>query len=681
VRLPLAVLATLFAASVLAPVAGGATGNASAPDFGLAVRPVAAGPHEPGRPYALRVHNPRKWTATSVRACAAVPPKQAKVVGVGSGGAIRFEGRSACWIVRRIKPGKTARLLFDLRLRRNGKSKSHLKIAATASGGNSNPAAQDLKIALSKHRRQERTRHQHKAHHPAAHSGQPASASITTAACTAPQTPGVAFVIDDSGSMEISDPSHLRAQAIAVGLDQLPDGAIASATTFADYTSTLFKATQLSASTRPGLKQTAAAGLFDEGDTEYAEAFAGARSQLAEMATADRKAVVFLSDGVPTDLGFNPAVPVDVGGAPIYTIGLGVDGTPEAGTVMAQIAANSGGQYYDAQSAGQLQSIFARIVASLTCNSESVTEAFTLDPGASRSIPFAVGPGDSEFRSLASWDLGNVTVSAQRPDATSLTPGTVNPGESFVNETNYALLTGVNPQIGTWNLIVTANQGNASAVHVSIDVFKKLLPIPPPPPPSPGRHIDPCMSYPPGHRTTKKFFGGHEEIYDRAESLFQVCAGFGAPEDLVFTPEMKCALIAAGATFAGNPIAGETNTACNTVDIVNGMANGDWLGPAAGVACGFFSDVFAEGAGIVAAGATAETGPGAVAVGLYTYRALSAFLKVGCGGLLDGGATAVGTKLEADHETHVSLDVTRKGKCMAYRERFHLVAWRAVDCP
>jgi hypothetical protein len=398
------------------------------------------------------------------------------------------------------------------------------------------------------------------------------------------------------------------------------------------------------------------------------------------MPTADRKAVVFLSDGVPTDAVFNPAVPVDVGGAPIYTIGLGVDGTPEAGTVMAQIAANSGGQYYDAQSAGQLQSIFARIVASLTCNSESVTEAFTLAPGASRSIPFEVGPGDSEFRSLASWDLGNVTVSAQRPDATSLTPGTINPGETFINETNYALLTGVNPQIGTWNLIVTANQGNPNDVHVSIDVFKKLLPIPPPPPPSPGRHIDPCLSYPPGHRLTKKFFGGHQEIYDRAESLFQVCAGFGAPEGLNLSPEMKCALIAAGATFAGAPIAGETNTACNTVDIVNGMSNGDWLGPAAGLACGYFSDIFAGGVGVFAAGATVESGPGSAAVGLYTYRALSAFLKVGCGGLLDGGATAIGTKIEADHETHVANDVTRKNKCMAFHERFHIVAWRAVDC-
>jgi NAD(P)H-binding len=306
-------------------------------------------------------------------------------------------------------------------------------------------------------------------------------------------------------------------------------------------------------STRPEMKGTAAAGLFDEGDTEYAEAFAGARAQLAEMTTADRKAVVFLSDGAPTDAYFDPAVPVDIGGAPIYTIGLGVDGLPEAGSIMARIAANSGGQYYDAQSAGQLQAIFARIVASLTCNSESVTEAFTLAPGASRSIPFEVGAGDGEFRSLASWDIGGVTVSALRPDGSSLTPGTINPGESFINEASYALLTGVNPAIGTWNLIVTANQGNLNEVHVSIDIFKKSLPLPPPPPPAPGRHVDPCIGSYPRPSVTKKILGGHEEIFDRTASLYSVCAGFGAPENLVLTPEMECALIAAGRHLCRQP--------------------------------------------------------------------------------------------------------------------------------
>ncbi len=680
-RKPVALVALLIAVLALASAAEAAPSTTSPGDFRLVAGPVAGGAHEPGQPFALQVHNIRTWTATSVQACASVPPKLAKVVGVGSGGAVRSGGRSACWIVRQIKPGKTVRLLFDVRLLGKGKDKSHLKIAAVASGGNSNPAGEGLKIPLRAAHQRAQSDRRRKSHHPAAHGHQPASASLSGAPCVAPQTPGVAFVIDDSGSMEISDPINLRAQAIAVGLDQLPDGAVASATTFADFTSPLFAATQVSGSTRPGLKQTAATGLIDEGDTEYAEAFAGARAQLAEMTTADRKAVVFLSDGAPTDLDFNPAVPVDVGGAPVYTIGLGVDGLPEAGSVMAQIAANSGGQYYDAQSAGQLQGIFARIVASLTCNSESVTEAFTLAPGASRSIPFEVGVGDGEFRSLASWDVGNVTVSAQRPDNSSLTPGTINPGESFVNETSYALLTGVNPAIGTWHLIVTANQGNLNEVHVSIDVFKKSLPLPPPPPPAPGRHIDPCVSsYPPGTRHTKKILGGHEEIFDRASSLYSVCAGFGAPEDLVLTPEMQCALIAAGATFAGAPIAGETNMACNTVDIVNGLSDGDWLGPTAGLACGFFSEIFAGGVGVVAAGATVETGPGSAAVGLYTYRALSAGLKVACGGLLDGGATALGTKFEADHETDIAHDVTREGKCMAYRERFHIVDWRAVDC-
>jgi von Willebrand factor type A domain len=392
VRKPAVVVAVLIAVLALASIAEAAPSTPSPGDFGLVAGPAAGSIHEPGHPFSLRVRNIRNWTATSVQACASVPLKLAKVVGVGSGGAIRFDGHSGCWIVRQIKPGKTVRLPFDVRLLGKGKGKPHLKIAAVASGGNSNPTTEGLTIPLHTRRQPAGGHHRRKSHHHAARDRHRVSAITSSVPCTAPLAPGIAFVIDDSGSMEISDPINLRAQAIAVGLDQMPDGAVASATTFADFTAPLFGVTTVSGATRPGLKQAAAAGLFDEGNTDYAEAFAGARTQLAEMTTADRKAVVFLSDGAPTDADFNPAVPVDVGGAPVYTIGLGVDAYPEAGSVMARIAANSGGQYFDAQSAGQLQSIFAQIVASLTCNSESVSEAFTLAPGESRSIPSKSGP-------------------------------------------------------------------------------------------------------------------------------------------------------------------------------------------------------------------------------------------------------------------------------------------------
>lgn len=668
------VCACLVLVLTVAVGSSNATARAQQPaDFALAVKRVKPAPRDPGTPYVLQVRNIRKWTATSVLACAAVPPKRARVVGVTHRGAIRYKGRSACWIVRKIKPHRSVSLRFHVRAKRGFEGR-RLKIGAHASGGNSYSGRDGFKVeAPTPQRKQAKGKRKAKSR------GRANLVAATAATCTTAQTLGVVFATDDSGSMETSDPTHLRSQAIAVGLDQLPDGSLAAATAFADYSTELFGVTPVSAATRPELKQ-AAENLYDYGQTEYYEAFAGAREELSKMTGADRKAVIFLSDGVPTDY-VDGTTPVDVGGAPIYTIGLGVEGG-EAASVLSHIAGSSGGQYYEAQSAAQLQGIFGQILATLTCNAQVVTESFTLAPGASRSIPFSVAPTDGEFRALATWSTESVTVAAQRPDGTAMTPGTLNFGEAFVNERTYSLLTGANPLIGDWSLIITANQGNLSDVNVSINVFKKALPEPPPPPPAAGRHLDPCITaYPRGKRYTKEIFKGHEEIYDRVASLYQVCSGFGAPEDLDFSPEMKCALVAAAATFAGPPVSIQADQACNVLEYANAFSSGNWLSLASGKACGYFGEALAGAGGIVAAGATSPSGPGAAAVGLYTYRSLAAGMKIACGGLFAGGAADFGAKLEADHQTHIALDVTREGRCIASRHRFKMISWRAVDCP
>jgi hypothetical protein len=197
-----------------------------------------------------------------------------------------------------------------------------------------------------------------------------------------------------------------------------------------------------------------------------------------------------------------------------------------------------------------------------------------------------------------------------------------------------------------------------------------------------------CMSrYPSGQIRDVSVKGGSERIYDRQASLENVCAGFGAPEDLQLTAGMSCALIAAAAVWGGPEVNAGSSELCDTTAIVEGYDSGGWVGVSSSVAeekaCGYFSDVFAGGAGVVAAGAASESGPGAVAVGLGTYKALASFLNVACGGLLDGGATALGTKLETDHETHVALDVTRRGKCLMLSQKsgFSGTSWHAVECP
>ena len=193
--------------------------------------------------------------------------------------------------------------------------------------------------------------------------------------------------------------------------------------------------------------------------------------------------------------------------------------------------------------------------------------------------------------------------------------------------------------------------------------------------------------YPSGRSATTTVSGGHQTVYDRQASLEHVCAGFGAPEDLQLTAGMSCALIAAAATYGGPAVDAGSDKLCDTTAIVSGYRSGGWEGASSSVAeekaCGYFSDVFAGGAGLVAAGATSESGPGAAAVGIGTYHALAAFLKVACGGILGGGATSLGKKFEADNETHVALDVIRNGKCILLSQKTGIsgTSWHATDCP
>jgi len=385
----------LFCCLLLATAVLGSTTAAAKPqkpeDFALTVKPAAPKAHDPGTPYVLRVRNIRKWTATSVSACASVAPKQAKVVGVAGSGAVRFKGESACWIVRRIKPHHTVALRFQIRAK-HGKKEKAVKVRASVTGGNSYAGGEGFKIhPAPPDRKKGKGKKTRRRQNPAA---------VMAQTCVTAQTLGVVFVTDDSGSMEVSDPIHLRSQAISVGLDQLPDGSLAAATAFSNYSTELFGVTVVSGATRPTLKK-AAESLYDYGSTEYGAAFADAKEELDKMVGADRKAVVFLSDGVPTD-GFEEATPVDLGGAPVYTIGLGVEGA-EAASLLSHIAAGSGGQYYEALSAGQLQGIFGQILAGLTCNAQVVAETFALAPGASAPSP---SPSPSTTGNSALWRRG-----------------------------------------------------------------------------------------------------------------------------------------------------------------------------------------------------------------------------------------------------------------------------------
>jgi hypothetical protein len=68
-----------------------------------------------------------------------------------------------------------------------------------------------------------------------------------------PASLGVAFSIDDSGSMAESDPERLRSAATGAGIDQLPDGSTAAVSSFDSSARSLVDPVQVTAANRPGL--------------------------------------------------------------------------------------------------------------------------------------------------------------------------------------------------------------------------------------------------------------------------------------------------------------------------------------------------------------------------------------------------------------------------------------------
>jgi hypothetical protein len=289
--------------------------------------------------------------------------------------------------------------------------------------------------------------------------------------CVVPNKLGVAFVLDDSGSMVDNDPGNLRGAAAGVGIDTLPDGSLASGSKFSDTATRLFAPTPLSAANRPALKQAIAGGLQSTGGTDYDQAFTEAQGQLGGMAGADKRGVVFLSDGEPND-AYTADQPIDAAGVPIFAVGFGDVGAGE----MAGIAQRSGGQAFSLGSAADIPSVFGRILSTLNCDIQQGDVDVSLKPGQTREFPFTVEPGQPGFHAFVTWLSGALDVSFVRPDKTVLAPGTARPNEQIATAPTSANATVTNPQAGRWKVRLHAPKTAVNKVRLHLELWAREPP-------------------------------------------------------------------------------------------------------------------------------------------------------------------------------------------------------------
>jgi hypothetical protein len=213
------------------------------------------------------------------------------------------------------------------------------------------------------------------------------SGATAAAACT--KATNVEAIIDDSGSMTLTDSSLLRVQAMDLLINALDASTNLGAVEFGSSFDPATPAADVVFPTQPIGANAAAMKaaldakiLGDGGGTDYNAAFNTGRA-----ANPGAQARIFLTDGghnadVYADTHLNPAPQAQT---PTYVIGFSTGlSLPEDQARLTKIASDTGGRYFPLPDNSALQSVMNQIETTLTCQSAPKTFSDTLAQGKSK---------------------------------------------------------------------------------------------------------------------------------------------------------------------------------------------------------------------------------------------------------------------------------------------------------
>jgi hypothetical protein len=239
-------------------------------------------------------------------------------------------------------------------------------------------------------------------------------AAIETPAIAAPspctRVTNIEAIIDDSGSMSVTDPNRLRVQAMDLLINALSPGTTLGAVEFGSEES-------FATPPRPGadpvfnpepVGSNAAAMKTaldtdiqaDNGSTDYNAAFNTARA-----ANPGAEARIFLTDGghdegAYADAHVNPTPPQ----TPTYVIGFspGLQDSEDQAR-LSQIAADTGGRNFPLPDSSALQSVMNQVETILTCQSAPRTFEDELAAGQAKTHSVAISPATGRLQITVSW--------------------------------------------------------------------------------------------------------------------------------------------------------------------------------------------------------------------------------------------------------------------------------------
>jgi hypothetical protein len=229
------------------------------------------------------------------------------------------------------------------------------------------------------------------------------AAGASASACKSASN--IEAIVDDSGSMEITDPDRLRVQAMSLLIDDLSPktqlGAVEFGSGFESLgipsAATVFPPGAVGPNASAMRTALDAAIHADNGATDYNGAFAKSD---ADNPTADAR--VFLTDGGHDVGAYNEAHLVHK--VPTYVIGFGSGiSSGEDVARLKKIAKDTGGKYFPVQDTSQLQAAMNSIGAALTCQTPPRQFTDTLGQGQSKLHKITIGAATKTIQITLTW--------------------------------------------------------------------------------------------------------------------------------------------------------------------------------------------------------------------------------------------------------------------------------------
>jgi hypothetical protein len=231
----------------------------------------------------------------------------------------------------------------------------------------------------------------------------PGAGAAPSANASCAKARNIEAIVDDSGSMAITDPNRLRVQALDLLIDTLGPSTQLGAVEFGSAlfekpaTDVLFAPAPVgpnAAAMRSALDKLIQA---DNGATDYNAAFAA-----ADAANPGSDARIFLTDG-GHDVGtYNEAHLAH--NVPTYVVGFGVGISSVVDKQrLEKIAKDTGGQFFPLSDASQLQAVMNQIGAALTCQTPPRQFTDVLKQGQSKLHSIAIGAATHSIQITLTW--------------------------------------------------------------------------------------------------------------------------------------------------------------------------------------------------------------------------------------------------------------------------------------